>query len=115
VTHVEVVERLVGATLCRARLETGRTHQIRIHLAEVGHPIVGERVYIRDFVGRGGTPIASSRLLLHAGTLAFEHPVTGRRVALAAPLPPDFDREIDRLRSVPRPGRKGPQKRTQQG
>ncbi|MGH9461533.1 MAG: RluA family pseudouridine synthase, partial [Vicinamibacteria bacterium] len=107
VTHVRVVERLVGATLCRVRLETGRTHQIRIHLAEAGHPIVGERVYIRDFVARGGTSLASSRLLLHAATLAFEHPVTGRPVALAAPLPPDFLVELDRLRSVPRPGRSG--------
>jgi 23S rRNA pseudouridine1911/1915/1917 synthase len=105
VTHVEAVEKLVGATLCRVRLETGRTHQIRIHLAEAGHPIVGERVYIRDFVARGGTPLASSRLLLHAATLVFEHPLTGRRVALAAPLPPDFLVELDRLRSVPRPGR----------
>jgi len=104
VTHVEVVERLVGATLSRVSLETGRTHQIRIHLAEAGHPIVGDRVYIRDFVARGGTPIASSRLLLHAATLAFEHPVSGRPVALAAPLPQDFLIELDRLRSVTRPG-----------
>jgi 23S rRNA pseudouridine1911/1915/1917 synthase len=98
------VERLVGATLSRVSLETGRTHQIRIHLAEAGHPIVGDRVYIRDFVARGGTPIASSRLLLHAATLAFEHPVSGRPVALAAPLPQDFLIELDRLRSVTRPG-----------
>jgi 23S rRNA pseudouridine1911/1915/1917 synthase len=111
VTHVKVVERLVGATLCRVRLETGRTHQIRIHLAEAGHPIVGERVYIRDFVTRGGTPLASSRLLLHAATLAFEHPVTGRRVALAAPLPPEFLVELDRLRPVPRPGRSRPREK----
>jgi len=104
VTHVDVVERLVGATLSRVWLETGRTHQIRIHVAEAGCPIVGERVYIRDFVARGGTPIASSRLLLHAATLAFEHPVTGKPVALAAPLPRDFLVELDRLRPVRRPG-----------
>ena len=108
VTHVEAVERLVGATLCRVHLETGRTHQIRVHLAEAGHPIVGERVYIRDFVARGGKPIASSRLLLHAATLAFEHPVTGGRVALTAPLPRDFLVELDGLRSVPRRGSSGP-------
>jgi 23S rRNA pseudouridine1911/1915/1917 synthase len=87
VTHVEALRPLRGATLCRVRLETGKTHQIRIHLAEAGHPLVGEPVYVRDFAG----PILSSpRLLLHAATLGFEHPVTGARIELSSPLPPDF-------------------------
>jgi 23S rRNA pseudouridine1911/1915/1917 synthase len=98
VTHVRVVERLPHATLCEVRLETGKTHQIRIHLAEDGHPLVGERVYIRDFVARGGEPLPSARLLLHAATLGFRHPITGTRIALSSTLPPDFERELTRLR-----------------
>lgn len=94
VTHVSVREALRGATLCEVRLETGKTHQIRIHLAESGHPLVGETVYIRDFAG---PQIASPRLLLHAATLGFEHPITGERVSLASPLPPDFTAVLDRL------------------
>jgi 23S rRNA pseudouridine1911/1915/1917 synthase len=99
VTHVRAVERLSGATLCEARLETGRTHQIRIHLAERGHPLVGESVYIRDFVSRGGRPIEAPRLFLHAATLAFIHPVGGRRLSFASPLPGEFDDLKDRLSS----------------
>jgi 23S rRNA pseudouridine1911/1915/1917 synthase len=82
VTHVEARESLRGATLCAVRLETGKTHQIRIHLAEAGHPLVGEPVYIRDFEAAG-------------------HPVTGARVELSSPLPPDFTTIVDRLRSRP--------------
>lgn len=103
VTHVQVEEvmngRLGRASLCRVRLETGKTHQIRIHLAEQGHPLVGEAVYIRDFLARGGRSITSPRLLLHAATLGFAHPVTGRPVSLSSPLPPDFEDMLARLRS----------------
>ena len=95
VTHVTVRETLRGATLCEVRLETGKTHQIRIHLAESGHPLVGETVYVRDYAG---PVITSPRLLLHAATLGFEHPVTGERVSLSSPLPPDFTTVVDRLR-----------------
>jgi 23S rRNA pseudouridine1911/1915/1917 synthase len=95
VTHVRVREELRGATLCEISLETGKTHQIRIHLAESGHPLVGEPVYVRDY---RGTLISSPRLLLHAATLGFEHPVTGERVSLSAALPADFTAVVDRLR-----------------
>lgn len=94
VTHVEVVRPLRGATLCRVRLETGKTHQIRIHLAEAGHPLVGEQVYVRDY---RGPVIASPRLLLHAATLGFDHPVTGARIELSSPLPPDFAAVLEAL------------------
>ena len=98
VTHVRAVEALDGATLCEVRLETGKTHQIRIHLSESGHPLVGERVYIRDFGNRGGEPIESRRLLLHAATLGFRHPITGVQVRCESPLPQDFRDELDCLR-----------------
>jgi 23S rRNA pseudouridine1911/1915/1917 synthase len=98
VTDVEVVENLRGATLCRVRLKTGRTHQIRIHLSERGNPLVGETVYIRDLLRRGGRPIPSDRLLLHAATLGFDHPITGERLHFSAPLPPEFTSVVDKLR-----------------
>jgi 23S rRNA pseudouridine1911/1915/1917 synthase len=97
VTEVEVMEHLPAATVCRVRLCTGRTHQIRIHLAEQGHPLVGETVYIRDLLRRGGRPIACPRLLLHAATLGFDHPVTGQHLHFAAEAPPDFASEVAKL------------------
>jgi len=104
VTHVEAVSTprpLRGATFCRVRLETGRTHQIRIHLAEAGHPLVGEQVYLRD---HAGPLLASPRLLLHAATLGFDHPVTGARIELSSPLPPDFVAVMERLELAHPPG-----------
>jgi 23S rRNA pseudouridine1911/1915/1917 synthase len=94
VTHVEARRELHHATLCDVRLETGKTHQIRIHLSEAGHPLVGEPVYIRDFAG---PVLTSPRLMLHAATLGFEHPVTGAQIALSSPLPADFTGVLDRL------------------
>jgi 23S rRNA pseudouridine1911/1915/1917 synthase len=87
VTHVRRLQKGRGATLCEVQLETGKTHQIRIHLAEIGHPLVGEKVYIRDY---SGELVAAPRLLLHAQTLEFEHPQSGVRVALQSPIPADF-------------------------
>jgi 23S rRNA pseudouridine1911/1915/1917 synthase len=100
VTHVEVLETLPRATLCRVRLETGRTHQIRIHLAERGHPVVGDTVYTRDLFRRGGQPLPADRLMLHAATLAFDHPVTGRSLSFRAELPPEFQTVLERLRTA---------------
>ncbi len=73
-----------------ATLRSGRTHQIRIHLAEAGHPIVGERVYVRDFIRDGGVAIEAPRLMLHAWQLRFEHPNSHEPVALTSPLPDGF-------------------------
>jgi 23S rRNA pseudouridine1911/1915/1917 synthase len=94
VTHVAARRELLHATLCDVRLETGKTHQIRIHLSEAGHPLVGEQVYIRDYAG---PVLTASRLMLHAATLGFDHPVTGARVELSSPLPPDFVAVVERL------------------
>jgi 23S rRNA pseudouridine1911/1915/1917 synthase len=96
VTHVAVREALRGASLCEVTLETGKTHQIRIHLAESGHPLVGEEVYIRD---HAAPLIASPRLMLHAATLGFEHPVTGKLLRFSAPPPADFEAVVARLRA----------------
>lgn len=96
VTHVEADPAVLrGATLCRVRLETGKTHQIRIHFAEAGHPLVGETVYIRDYPHE---LIASPRLMLHAATLGFVHPVSEQMIRLASDPPADFVAVLDRLR-----------------
>lgn len=92
VTHVTVVAEVgSSATMCEVRLETGKTHQIRIHLAENGHPLVGETVYIRDWAKKEMDLIPSPRLLLHAATLGFLHPITGESMRFESPLPPDFE------------------------
>jgi 23S rRNA pseudouridine1911/1915/1917 synthase len=96
VTHWRVVERLVGATRLRVSLETGRTHQIRIHLASIGHVVVGEKVYR---AGEDAAPgIDFPRQALHAGELAFRHPADGREMRFTAPLPEDLERLLRRLR-----------------
>ncbi len=87
VTYAKPIEALRGATLVECRLETGRQHQIRIHLSEMGHPLVGERVYIRDFAG---ARIDASRTMLHARTLGFTHPRSGERISFAREAPEDF-------------------------
>ena len=97
VTMLAVVERLAGATLVSARLETGRTHQIRIHLAGLGHPVAGDRQHGGD-AARTFTPRAP-RLALHAAVLGFTHPATGERVRFERDLPADLARWIARLRA----------------
>lgn len=94
VTHVTALEHLARCTLIRCRLETGRTHQIRIHLAAIGHPLLGEPLYIRDYA----TPIPCSRTLLHAAFLSFDHPVHQQRFEYEAPLPDSFQRVLDQER-----------------
>jgi 23S rRNA pseudouridine1911/1915/1917 synthase len=95
VTHVERIERLAGATLIACRLETGRTHQIRIHLSEDGNPLVGETVYVRRFAG---PTIPAPRLMLHAADLGFAHPADERPMRFTDPLPADFEETLARLR-----------------
>ena len=93
VTHVEVVQRLRGATLIHCRLETGRTHQIRIHLSEAGHPLLGDERYARHYVQ---APVAP-RMMLHAETLGFEHP-NGEPMDFSQSPPADFLQLLKALR-----------------
>ena len=92
VTHFEVLERLDNCTLVKCRLETGRTHQIRVHMAYTGHPVTGDPVYgIKNTRGMDGQA-------LHAGELTLIHPATGEPVTFKAPLPEDFEKLLKRLR-----------------
>ena len=89
-THFEVERLLPASTLLRVTLETGRTHQIRVHLAAIGHPVSGDPVY--GEAGRWGL----GRQFLHAHHLAFEHPVTGQAVEARSPLPEDLSQALER-------------------
>jgi 23S rRNA pseudouridine1911/1915/1917 synthase len=95
VTRFKVTERFEGAALLEVELETGRQHQIRLHLAHIGLTVLGDPVY-----GRGATAPAP-RQMLHARTLAFSHPSTGAAVRVESPLPPDFLEILKRLRRGP--------------
>jgi 23S rRNA pseudouridine1911/1915/1917 synthase len=96
-THYRVMERFGStATLVECRLETGRTHQIRIHLAEVGYPVVSESVYRP--AARPPFPLPFTRQALHAESLGFVHPLTGQELLVEAPLPTDFADWVAALR-----------------
>ena len=104
VTHVRPIEHFVLGigetyTLVECRLETGRTHQIRIHLAERGHPICGEKVYHQPLFGKpiedkSGAP----RIALHAAELGFVHPITGEEMQFEMPIPKDLTHFLEQLR-----------------
>ncbi|MBQ9489270.1 MAG: RluA family pseudouridine synthase [Lachnospiraceae bacterium] len=91
VTHYKVLERFGKYTFLECSLETGRTHQIRVHLASIGHPILGDLVYGKqDYKGMGQ--------ILHAGVLGFKHPVTGEWIEVTSELPPYFQELLEKLR-----------------
>ena len=92
VTHWEVVARYRGYTHVRCRLETGRTHQIRVHMAHIGHPILGDTVY-----GHKKPELGQASQCLHAGALCFRHPRDERPVMVFAPLPEYFTQVIEKL------------------
>ena len=95
VTHWEVVKRYRGYTHIRCKLETGRTHQIRVHMAHIGHPILGDTVY-----GRKKPELGQDSQCLHAGALCFRHPRDGRPVLVFAPLPQYFEEVIAKLEKM---------------
>jgi len=97
ITHFKIIERLRGATLVEATLETGRTHQVRIHLAEAGHPVLGDKLY-----GNAGSSRRFARVALHAAVLGFEHPKTHQNLRFDVPLADDMEqlrRELTRPQS----------------
>lgn len=101
VTHVRPLETLPGYTVVECRLETGRTHQIRIHLAERGHMLCGEKTYVRPLEGKAVEDASgATRQALHAAVLGFTHPVTGQRLQFVSPLPKDMTRLLERLRKA---------------
>lgn len=96
ITHYETLEAMAGGTLLEVRLETGRTHQIRVHMAAIGHPCAGDQIY-------GADPTLSAKLQLehqwlHAYRLAFAHPRTGENVEVEAPYPSDLLTSLEQLR-----------------
>ena len=95
VTHWEVVKRYRGYTHIRCKLETGRTHQIRVHMAHIGHPILGDTVY-----GRKKPELGQDSQCLHAGALCFRHPRDGRPVMVFAPLPEYFQKVLEKLEKM---------------
>ncbi len=91
VTLFRVLERYRGATLLEARLETGRTHQVRVHLAALGHPIVGDRLY--------GSKLPAPRQALHAAAMEFRHPVTEKKLSFKSKPPKDFEGLMEKFRA----------------
>jgi 23S rRNA pseudouridine1911/1915/1917 synthase len=94
VTHYTVLEKFENYTLIEARLETGRTHQIRVHMAHIGHPVVGDPVY-----GFKKQRFETKGQLLHARVLGFIHPRTGEYIEFEAPLPDYFTNILNKLSS----------------
>ncbi|WP_313394516.1 RluA family pseudouridine synthase [Sphingobium yanoikuyae] len=99
VTHYRVMERLRGAAMVECRLETGRTHQVRVHMAHLGHPLIGDPVYGRDRKGFKSIleTLGFKRQALHAKRLGFIHPVTEEPLAFDSPLPADMQELLSEL------------------
>ncbi len=89
ITHFEVLSEAAGHSMLAVRLETGRTHQIRVHLSAIGFPVYADPLY--------GTPVPDQRLWLHAERLGFEHPVTGKPLEFESGIPEDLEEAADRL------------------
>lgn len=93
ITHFKVLERFKENTLLEINLETGRTHQIRVHLSQIGYPIVGDMVY-----SNGKNKFGVQGQMLHAWKIKFMHPITGKEMEIEAPLPPYFEDVLEKLK-----------------
>ena len=101
VTRYEVIKRFTGASLIKARLITGRTHQIRVHFTAAGHPILGDKTYGKKTAIRNGQKIITfPRQMLHAYSLKFKHPSTGKTIELTAPMPEDMEKAVEELNEI---------------
>lgn len=100
VTHFRVKERFAESTLLDVEIETGRTHQIRVHLAFIGFPVVGDAVYGNKFSARIAEELGVGRQWLHASSLTFDMPGSGERRTFTAPLPEDLEATLERLQST---------------
>ena len=99
-TAWKVIERFPDAALIEAKLGTGRTHQIRVHFASIGHPVLGDRTYgSKTSLDRGRSKIIFPRQMLHAGLLGFVHPITREHLEFISPLPDDMKEKIRELRN----------------
>jgi 23S rRNA pseudouridine1911/1915/1917 synthase len=98
-THYHPLERFGAATLLECKLDTGRTHQIRVHLASIGHPLLGDPVYGGRAKATAAAEPVLRRQALHATRLALEHPVTGKHMSWTSPLPADLQAVLTRLRA----------------
>jgi 23S rRNA pseudouridine1911/1915/1917 synthase len=105
VTHYAVRERFDDAALIELELDTGRQHQIRLHMQSLGHPLVGDEVYGASRAGGAGRASGPMRQMLHAWRLAFPHPLTGAEIRVEAPLPGDFEKVLRALRARSRAAR----------
>lgn len=94
ITHFKVLERFEGYTLLEVKIETGRTHQIRVHMSHIGYPIVGDMVY-----SNGKNPFGVEGQMLHSYKLVFRHPITDKTLELQAPLPQYFEEVLETLRN----------------
>lgn len=99
ITHYTALEQFRTAALLQARLATGRTHQIRVHFASIGHPVLGDKTYGgKTSLMTGGRSLKIPRQMLHAHTLGFVHPITGKAMEFSAPLPEDMKFVLEVLR-----------------
>ena len=92
ITHLKVLKRYSGFTLLEIKIDTGRTHQIRVHMAEIKHPIVGDMVY-----SNGKNPFGVQGQMLHAKSIEFTHPKSGKNMVIYAPIPEYFENIINEL------------------
>ena len=101
VTLVKIRQKLAGFTLLEVTIKTGRTHQIRVHLASQGHPIAGDDKYGDFELNKALQKRGLRRMFLHAWRLQFSHPVGGQRIELLAPLPPELEKFVDHVAAAP--------------